>query len=76
MWKKKKQSSPLIESQVSAIKRQLRSLPFVKVTLTRSSSAPKNPTLLPRLVSLSCYRVSLENAKDEGLKGVICHLIF
>ena len=54
-------------------------LPFVKVTLTRSSSAPKNPSLLQWLVSLSY--VLTESPWGRGRRrmkvwknyGVICH---
>ena len=59
------------------IKESTSVLPFVKVTLTRSSSAPKNPSLLLWLVSLS-YVLTESPWGTWRMKvwksyGVICH---
>ena len=80
-WKvfqcRKEQSSPTIESRASAIKASTSVLPIAKVTLTRSSSAPKNPSLLFWLVSLS-YVLTESPWGTRRMKvwksyGVICH---
>ena len=66
----------MIESRASAVKASTSVLPFMKVTLTRSSSTPKNPSLLSLVgFTVVCsYRISLGNMKDEGLKELWCDL--
>ena len=61
---RKEQSSPTIESQARTIKRPTSVLPFVKVTLTRSSSTPKNPSLLHWLIHCHMFLQNLPGERE------------
>ena len=60
----------MIESRASAVKTSTSVLPFMKVTLTRSSSTEKS-----KFITLNC-RMFLQNLSGEvrmKVYGVICH---